>query len=250
VKLISKAAVSGLLWLSFSSMAMFGDTLTLSQTYNINASPVNGGGQFMGTLDGTDPVTVYCVDFLNDLTSPDNVNVSTLADISDTRYGNTATSSFTFFDGTGASDSLYTGTGVNAMTTAQLTLTPDQRYLLAAYLTTQYNLAPSPSPAIMNMDSGIQGAIWDLMNTSNTTFTVNNESTYLTQAIEWLKNPSDSAAVATLTSEVRIYTPVVLSGRGDSQEMIGITTTPEPQTLAMLGIGLVALGLFRKTCKA
>ena len=102
------------------------------------------------------------------------------------------------------------------------------------------------------MNSGIQGAIWDLLNTSSTTFTANGESTYITQAIQWLKNPADSAAIAAVTSEVTIYTPVALSGPGDSQEMIGLTTTtaPEPQTLAMLGVGLLALGLFRKTRKA
>jgi hypothetical protein len=252
MKLISKAALGGLLWLSFSSTAMFGDTLSLYQTYNINASPVNGGGQFMGTLDGTDPVTVYCIDFANDLSSPQTVDVSTLANISDTRYGNTSPSNFTFFDGTMASDSLYTGTGANALTTTQLTLTAEQRYLLAAYLVTQYQLVLPPTTAILNMNDGLQGAIWDLLNTSNTTFTANNESTYLTQAIEWLKNPADTAAIAALTSEVTIYTPVSLSGRGDSQEMLGLTSTstPEPQTLAMLGIGLLALGMFRKTRKA
>jgi hypothetical protein len=245
MKFLHKAAVGGLLWLSFSAV-MFGDTLTLSQTYNINAAPVDGGGQFMGFLNGTDPVTTYCIDFLNDLTSTDSVTVSTLSNISATRYGDTATASFTFFDGNSASDTLYTGP---TLTTAQLTLTPEERYLLAAYLTTQYNLASNPSPAVTAMDSGIQGAIWDLLNVTDTTFVSNSESTYLTQAIEWLNNPSDSAAVTTLTSEVRIYSPDSLSGPGDSQEMIGVVAAPEPQTLAMLGVGLVAIGLFGKRRK-
>ena len=145
MKLISKAALGGLLWLSFSGMTMFGDTLTLHQTYNLSAIPDGGGGQFMGTLNGTDPVTVYCIDFANDLSSPQDVNVSNLANISETRYGNTPTASFTFFDGVSTSDSLYTGP---ALTPAQLTLTASQRYLLAGYLVTQYDLIANPSVAI------------------------------------------------------------------------------------------------------
>jgi hypothetical protein len=245
VKIFSKVAVSGLLWLGFSAV-MFGDTLTLSQTYNINDGSTDGGGQFMGLLNGTDPVTVYCIDFLNELTSPDNVTVSTLANLSDTRYGNTPTSTFTFFDGSSASDSLYTGS--LPLTGAQLTLDPEERYLLAAYLTTLYNLAPSPTPAISGMDSAIQGAIWDLLDTTTTTFVSNSEATFITQALVWLNTPADAAAVATLTSEVRIYSPDVLSGPGNSQEMIGLVATPEPETLAMLGagLGLVGIGLIRK----
>lgn len=247
MKTFSTVALSGLLWLTFSA-TMFGDTLYLNQSYN-----VDDGGQFTGTIDGN-PVVVYCVDYLNDIVSPSDVNVSTLSDLDDTRYGTTATSSFTFFNGSVSSDSLYTGTNIPP------TLTAEQRYLLAAYLTEQYNLAPSPSTAVIAMDDSIQGAIWDLLDVNGANQTVGGaEATYITQAITWLK--TDPTAVAALTSEVVIYTSTNVGTDTDlnlatvgnrymvgSQEMIGVV--PEPQTLAMLGAGLLALGLFRKRRKA
>jgi len=96
---ISKAAVGGLLWLSFSAFA-FGDTLTITGQPN----PVEDGGQFTATL-GSDPsqeLFVYCVDYRNFVSVPNpayDVNVTDLANSTDvfdnTRYGQTATADFT-----------------------------------------------------------------------------------------------------------------------------------------------------------
>jgi hypothetical protein len=240
MKSFVKVAVSGLLWLSFSAV-MFGDTLYLGQSYNVEL-----GGQFMGylTSNPTNELTMYCVDYLNDLASPAPVNVNTLADLSDTRYGTTATGSFANPD------------------SASIGLTAMQRYVLAAWLTTQYQLVPSPPPATVTFNDNIQGAIWDLLNVNGQAFTDGGD---IAAAKTWYSSLS-APALAAFQNEIVIYTPIgvatdnnlVFGSAGnryqtagsqqDSQEQIGVV--PEPATLALLGAGLLAIGLFRKHRKA
>jgi hypothetical protein len=242
MKWFSRVAVGGLLWLTFSAV-MFGDTLTLSQSYNVEE-----GGQFMGYLasDPSQLLTMYCADYLNELTSPAPVTVNSLAELSDTRYGTTPTADCSNPDS--ASDGL----------------SATERYVLAAYLTTQFELVPSPSNAIVTLNDNIQGAIWNLLDVNGANHADGGD---ITTAVNWY-NSQSAGNLAAFESEIVIYSPAGIAGdtnltlgtagnryttggpnwAQDTQEMIGLTT-PEPQTLAMLGAGLLALGLMRKRRK-
>jgi PEP-CTERM motif len=255
MKCISTAAVGGLLWLTFSAVA-FGDTLIFSaQTEN-----VDNGGQFSATLASNPSQTllVYCVDYANDLLGVDAVNISTPnPSVSPdeglvlTRYGQTPTADFSFYN---------SGTGTLASGTAPLTAF--QRYVLAGWLITQYNF----SSGVTTADKQIQNGIWTLLTVNGTSgFPFGDaagDGNYITLAEQWLgtelATPAGMANLAAFESDIRIYTStntIPYTGPGTpfvsgNQEMIGITGTPEPATLAMLGGGLLGIGLFRKRFKA
>src|SRR5580698_7082367 len=247
MKWLAKAAVGGLLWLAFSAFA-FGDQLNfIGQTQNVEY-----GGQFTATLS-SDPAQVlvmYCVDYANDLVNGDSVYVSTpnpLVSPDDglvnTRYGQTPTADFSYFS-----------TGGTALTALQ-------RYVLAAWLTQQY-VFPIVSGPTTTTDDEIQNAIWTLLTVNGTSgFPFGDaagDGTYITQAKQWLGAESASN-LAAFESDIRIYTSTnttpytgAACGLGSSwvsgsQEMIGVVDpTPEPATLAMLGAGLLAIGVARK----
>src|ERR1700733_1048670 len=102
----SKVAVGGLLWLTFSVIA-FGDTLNFTGY----PQPVDDGGQFSATLSSnpTQTLLVYCIDYADYLVSGDSVFISTpnpsvspFAGLANTRYGQTPTKDFSFYNsGTG-----------------------------------------------------------------------------------------------------------------------------------------------------
>jgi hypothetical protein len=241
MKWFSKAAVGGLLWLTFSALA-FGDTLTITGQPN----SVEDGGQFTATLGSnpTQQIYVYCVDDLNFVNVPNPafaVNVTDLANITEvfdnTRYGQTPTASFS------------TPTSPTSIGTAQ------DRYAMAAWLITQYNFASGVTTA----DDQIQNAIWTLLDATGATYTSNGGvGAYITQAESWIGAEITAGTLTAFENTVVIYSDTNIAGESDParytgtrQEMIGFnSSTPEPATVAMLGLGLVAIGMFRKRVKA
>lgn len=249
MKWFPKVAVGGLLWLAFSATAAFGSTLYITSfTKNID-----DGGQFLANLGNpAQSFYVYCVDFQNEEANTEQVNISTpntstpdvasnFDGLANTRYGAVPTALFT-----------YDGTGPNALNSAQ-------RYVMAAWLITQYSF---PGGTVTTADDEIQNAIWTLLNTSGSTsgFPFGDSlgtGTYLTQAYTFLTT-TPMGALLQFESQIEIFTStntVTYSGVGWSpvsgnQEMITVNTTPEPATLAMMGAGLLALGLIRKRIKA
>lgn len=247
MKWFTKAAVGGLLWLTFSGAA-FSTTLYVTSY----TEDVDDGGQFLANLGNpAQSFYVYCADFQNEVSGDAMVNISTpntsTADtgpnydgLALTRYGAVPTALFT-----------YDGTGAGALNSAE-------RYVIAAWLTTQYNFGSGVTTA----DKEIQNAIWTLLNTTGSTsgFPFGDAAgtgTFLTQGINFFNNTPNTALLQ-FESEIEIFTStntVTYSGEGWSpisgtQEMITVNTTPEPATLAMMGAGLMALGLIRKRFKA
>jgi PEP-CTERM motif-containing protein len=249
MKWFSKAAVGGLLWLSFSA-ASAGTLLNITG----HTENVENGGQFSAFLGMTDTqnLNVYCVDDLNFIGVPSTttVNVTDLANSTEvynfTRYGQTAATAAQITPA--FPDAFSTNTVVipAAIGTAQ------DRYAMAAWLITQFKF----SSGVTTADDQIQNAIWTLLDATGATYTNNGGiGTFIAQAEAWI-NAQSPAALTAFENTVVIYSDVKLASESDparysgtAQEMIGFTTTPEPATFAMLGIGLMTVGLVRKRIK-
>src|SRR5579885_330412 len=168
-----RSAVWGLLWLAFSAASF---ATTLHVTGHPEVVPVDGGGgEFTAYLDNNSNAmfNIFCVDYRNFIHGiPDtfNVNVSTLSNISSTRYGTTQESAFSFYHGAGGDPNA--GDAFN-------------RYLLAAWLTTQYDFSGGVTAA----DNAIQDAIWNLLDVNGVNNHLDSTTAAVTQkvrdAVNW-----------------------------------------------------------------
>jgi len=234
---ITNWALKGILMTAASAAAFATPILT----FEGSTVDIAGGGQFRAVLnsDPSQSLSVYCVDFNNYInpTSSYSVNVSTAGNLSDTRYGTTAQSAFTYQT---APDGASLGTA-------------SQRYGEAAWLVSQYDLTPGANGGAK--DIGIQNAIWDLLDATGQHETQGDYA-------NWLNNAAKSGGL----SNYMVYTTSnVASATGSTryttggQEMISIgsscppvSPTPEPGSVVMLSIGglMIGLGLMRRNNKA
>jgi len=236
MKSIHRCAVLGLLWLAFSVVASATTSFTI-ESYNF--STAGDGGGFLAYLNGdsADSFEVFCADYLNTVSPPEtfDVNIDIVGiTVADTRYGTTSPSGFS-----------------DPITVNGSLATAEERYVMAGWLTTQYNLSGDNS----NMNMGIQDAIWTLLNTGNyTQFSNSYESAELAAAIAWANAAIADGTFNSFADEVEVFSSTNISGASTPgryttgvQEMIAVI--PEPMTLALAGIGLLSIGLFRRRKK-
>jgi hypothetical protein len=241
-------AVCGLLWLAFSGMGFASSILTLS--YNFSADTIGGG--FNASLSGgPSNFEVYCVDYLNGEVSPENVNIEipNLGQfdngLATARYG--TTTSFLF-------NSLGGG-GTTILSSGSQFGNSYDRYVMAAWLTTQYNRSQPNSVT----NDAIQSAIWTLLDTNGQTFynnafgndTPDTQAQVAGELQAALNFMSNTTNFNNFAADVRIYTSTdTTPGNpfGGGQEMISVM--PEPADLALVGTGLFLLGLLRRHHKA
>lgn len=178
------------------------------------------GGQFTATLDGLG-ILMYCVDDKNYLAVPGEyeVNVSTMADLSKTRYGTTPTGSFFYGSGLSAYD----------------------RYISAAWLIGSYDLAVAANDQAL--DRGIQSSIWKMMTTDSQFGDNGGDLSWFNKAVQWVTTASISERSA-VAAKIRIIDSVSVASAALPQKYgVGmqeqITFIPEPGTWLTLSIGLV-----------
>lgn len=225
MKSFTRIIIPGLLLVL--GMTASATTLTVN-SYILEAGEANGGGtggEFGASLNGSQTVLdVYCIDFSDEFswgavynnTSPNDLTLSTGANVSNTLLGTNTT----WYNNFGGS---YNG---------------QDRYLMAAWLTTQY--APPSSAA----NDSIQLAIWELLDISTNLTNYNAASvTDVNDAIAWLNNlllPANSAALTAFENRVTIYTDTAQS----MQEFLSVASpVPEPSSVALMSIGCALIGL-------
>jgi len=193
-----------------------------------NVNGANNGAFYVspytGTItgpNGTMQVTLYCVDFNNEVTFGQTwqANVTPLSgNLNNTRYGNP-----TIVQQLSATDPYYAS------------YTPQQLYAQAAWLTTQMAQYMSPNyltnPTDVNALIAIQYAIWDLFDPQAPTNSA---------AQQWILLAESNFSSINLNDFELITNTGTLAMTGQVQEFL--VETPEPGSLTLLGAGMLVFG--------
>ena len=232
--MISKSILgAGFALLSITFGANAG-TATLDRIY-YNFPLAGGGGGATGTLNGVS-IEMFCDDFGNDIAAgnsypgADVTQLSTSANLSETRFGGVASNGWTTIsisDGNTSLDTLddaffNAGPGTSSLA----------RYEMAAYLVSLFNISLGDNTT----NNEIQEAMWSLLD-PKTIAPYNpagvNDATYLEQAASWYTSMSSNpTALNTFLSQFEIVSPSGMTftnglGSGGFQEQI--VETPEPR---------------------
>lgn len=234
--------------LSFCAAASAGTVTLDTNSYNFALN--NGGGGAAATINKNVSVEIFCVDFANDIYVPVQgysaylTTITGGSDLSDTRFGNVASSNWTQMN-TSFIDTTDAGTINNS--------TDLGRYQMAAYLVSQYNLAGGNNAA----NNGIQQAIWDILDPKTFTQVYNTATdAEIEAAAQWytsMGGNTGSTSLNNFLANYRIVSSSTMTACGTGLALCGgfqeqITVVPEPRHLALMLVGLLLAGsvVFRK----
>jgi hypothetical protein len=247
---IERFSLIAIVVLSLCAAASAGPVAHVLDTNSYNFQLNGGGGGAQATLDKSQPIEIFCVDFANDIYVPQQnysaylTTITGGSDLSVTRFGNVASSDWTQMN-TAYIDATDATTIANS--------TDLGRYQMAAYLVSQYNI-PGGNNASNN---GIQQAIWDILDPKTFT-TVYNTSTdsAIEAAAKWytgMGGNGGSSALNTYLANFRIVSDSTMKSCGAGIALCGgfqeqITVVPEPRHVALMLMGLLMAGsaVFRK----
>jgi hypothetical protein len=250
--MITKSILGAGCALLFTALGATAGTVPLDVT-SYNFVLAGGGGGAAATLNGAS-VEIFCDDFANELDAPSDhsanvTDLSTSADLSETRFGGVASNAWTTIslnDGNSVDsqdDSFFnTGSGTAALA----------RYEMAAYLVSLYNVGQGSNAS----NNEIQEAVWTIMDPAAEGAVIDpsglSPDSYLEQAANWymgMNTPANQGALNSFLSQFEIVTSPKLTftnglGIGGYQEQIVMDpiVTPEPRGGVWLLLGLLVVG--------
>ncbi len=221
--------------------AVFAGPVNLdTNSYNFQLN--NGGGGVSATINQTQNIEIFCVDYANDIYVPQQgysaylTPITTGSDLSNTRFGGVSSSNWTqmntlFIDPTDAG--IINSAGALA------------RYQMAAYLVSQYNLPGGNSAS----NNGIQQAIWDILDPKSFSAVYNTATdNAIVSAAQWYNGiKGNTTALNNFLSNYRIVSDATMYSCGTGLAKCGgfqeqITVVPEPRYVALMLVGLLLAG--------